>query len=1072
MTDPGRDAALRRFLGVGGDADDLSILGLEPRQARVPAAIDAAARRRIEQVRRHPAAMEPAADLVLARIRLAAGRLRGRLAEASAGASAGASVEASASVPPSEDSAPAAAPAPAPPPPAPPVTPSTAAGGGVPREAVRAAAGDPSPLAARRTPAALGPPSSRAGSSAAAGSANGPSLTAFDRAVLGTLVGHGGWNRRSRARLVALAAAHGVGPRGLMNVMRGLAEHARSGDRTEGVAEIAGDFATIAGGRAAGLAAIGSMGGRRGSPTAADEAAEMARRLLPELEQEGVWPIVKIAVVVLLMVCLVGVVLLQANRPPSPPSAVAPAGGTAAGPTGPPGRAGGDAAARGADGPTAPVLVFARIPLMQGPPADVSLLDAGDAMAGLPAVIEAEVQRRLEVPAPPTEATYQRWSAAMIEAARGWPNASASDVRAVRRAAAAAIVAAGDRRDVIERLLEAVSPPVGPEIAITDADGLPGPWDGAWDVSVLAVVAADPFAPATAREACAALLAASVGYPGAPGTGRFDARAEAGPASVSAAWLDQAAAVLVGSAGPSSAIWERWFEAAAALDAGGSVAVYRPRLLVAAVESLLASSTRLGETSAAAGLLGRLLVSIDAPLPEEARDLVRRAHEDETLAGVDDVRAMASILALRRDLPWFRSDMVVPPGASVATRGRFLARILDAWPEIERGVQAGRPLAVDAQVLLRWREVRDAVASQPDPLSAPGRLRVAAQLGELAEAAHLLAAGRLEESRATLTAVNDDLEQPLDQGREDAPARSELVRGTSAADGVWTRGWEETRGRGEPAVARVEALRIEATNDLGPIDARTLVRIAIRTGNQRAEEAARSVLLEKFRFGPNVAAELLDAIPEASIDRGFQDTVHRYTGVALPTGDRDRWRRLARAALLEHVASVFESRGDPVATLERRLRETLDRRATILGGGGGPLAGAGGEVGIASHPAAAAGRLADAWLAAASSRIAVRPVPAPAEELLRRDRLRRRLAGDVMQSSVAALISAGEALAFVVAAEQPAVADASAAALARTRRDRDRAATAVEQWLATERLLVELWSLRLGVGPDREESRP
>ncbi len=90
MTDAaGRDAALRRFLGVGGDADDASILGLEPRQARVPAAIDAAARRRIEQARRHPAAMEPAAELVLARIRLAAGRLRGRLAEASATAAAG-----------------------------------------------------------------------------------------------------------------------------------------------------------------------------------------------------------------------------------------------------------------------------------------------------------------------------------------------------------------------------------------------------------------------------------------------------------------------------------------------------------------------------------------------------------------------------------------------------------------------------------------------------------------------------------------------------------------------------------------------------------------------------------------------------------------------------------------------------------------------------------------------------------------------------------------------------------------------------------------------------------------------
>ncbi len=1054
MSDHGLEAALRRFLGVGGDADDAGILGLDERQSQVPAAIDAAARRRTEQVRRHPGSVDPSAEFVLARIRLAAGRLRGRLAEAAAAAAV--------APPPAESGSPS--------PPAPAVAPSAAAGGSPSSPPERPTSPGPSSLAARRTAAIIA--SARPGTPSPVGSA-GPSLTAFDRAVLGTLVGHGGWNRRSRARLVALAAGHGVGPRGLMNVMRGLAEHARSGGRTEGVAEIAGDFATITGGRAAGLAAIGSMGGRQGGPTAADEAAEVARKLLPELEQEGLWPIVKIAVVVLLLICLIGVVLLQATRPPAPPATTTPAVATPS--LGPPGGPGGGprgpAVERETSGST---LVFARIPLMQGPPADVSLLDAGDAMAGLPAVIEAEVRRRLEVPAPPTEATFQRWSAAMVEAARGWPNAAASDVRAVRRAAAASIVAAGERPAIVERLIDALAPPVGPDIAATDADGLPGPWAGAWGVSVLAVVAADPFAPAAAREACAELVAASVGYPGAPGTGRFDPRPEAGPASVAAAWLDQAAAVLVRSPGLPTGIWERWFEAAAALDAGSSVAGFRPRLLVAATQSLLASDVPLGETAIGAGLLGRLLVSIDTPLPEEALDLVRRAHEDEAIATLGDVRSLASILALRRDLPWFRAEMVVPSDATFATRGRFLARILEAWPEVERGLQAGRPLAVDAAVLLRWREVRDAVDGQPEPLTAAGRLRVAAQLGELAEVAHLLAAGRGDEAGATLEALTRDLEQPWDDGSEDAPARPAVVLGNAAVDGAWTRGWEETRGRGEAAVARVEALRIEATNDLGPIDARTLVRIAVRTGNQRAEEAARSVILEKFRFGPNVAAELLDAIPEAPLDRGLQDTVHRYTGIALPTDDRDRWRRLARAALLEHVASVLESRGDPVANLERRLRETLARREEILGGRRGPSVGVGfgvgGDAGGPAHPAIAAGRLADAWLAAASARIAIRPVPAPAEELHRRDRLRRRLASDAMQSSVAGLISAAEGLAFVVAAEQPAAADPCMTALSRARLDRDRADTAVEQWLVTERLIVELWSLRLGVGPGGEEA--
>ncbi|MCA9296966.1 MAG: hypothetical protein KC983_10620, partial [Phycisphaerales bacterium] len=70
-------------------------------------------------------------------------------------------------------------------------------------------------------------------------------LTAFDRRVLATLVGEGGWNARSRARLVAIASEFNVTMDGLMTVMRGLSGYARSGGHRLAVREITGGAARM-----------------------------------------------------------------------------------------------------------------------------------------------------------------------------------------------------------------------------------------------------------------------------------------------------------------------------------------------------------------------------------------------------------------------------------------------------------------------------------------------------------------------------------------------------------------------------------------------------------------------------------------------------------------------------------------------------------------------------------------------------------------------------------------------------------------------------------------------------------
>ena len=90
------------------------------------------------------------------------------------------------------------------------------------REALRRAAAlliDRGPQGGAAAPALADKPPAPADSAPGGPSRSGPSLTEFDRNALAVLVGCGGWNRRSRAQLVALASANRVSARGLMTVI-------------------------------------------------------------------------------------------------------------------------------------------------------------------------------------------------------------------------------------------------------------------------------------------------------------------------------------------------------------------------------------------------------------------------------------------------------------------------------------------------------------------------------------------------------------------------------------------------------------------------------------------------------------------------------------------------------------------------------------------------------------------------------------------------------------------------------------------------------------------------------------
>ncbi|MCH1932765.1 hypothetical protein L9G16_21720, partial [Shewanella sp. A25] len=72
-------------------------------------------------------------------------------------------------------------------------------------------------------------------------------------------------------------------------------------------------------------------------------------------------------------------------------------------------------------------------------------------------------------------------------------------------------------------------------------------------------------------------------------------------------------------------------------------------------------------------------------------------------------------------------------------------------------------------------------------------------------------------------------------------------------DAVWAVAYEEAGGNLTERLRWLDALRRNAGTDLGPIDAEQFVGVVYRGSPREVRDLAGSILVERFRTGPNVA---------------------------------------------------------------------------------------------------------------------------------------------------------------------------------------------------------------------------
>jgi hypothetical protein len=452
-------------------------------------------------------------------------------------------------------------------------------------------------------------------------------------------------------------------------------------------------------------------------------------------------------------------------------------------------------------------------------------------------------------------------------------------------------------------------------------------------------------------------------------------------------------------------------------------------------------------------VLGRLLATADLAGSGAMREAIHDLFDDAERVTDRDLWVLTSVLARLESAPWFDESLVLPEEAGPTFRARIRDRIAAAWPSLGAAApERGGALAVDQAVAARWHEILLAIDVRSSPIDRPedhlARHEIAAQLNE---AATLLAARRTPEAIPILDRI--DAARRAAGARRGPPApppRGQPI----GADGEWTAAYVEAKRDVEARLQALRALRTQAGSDLGPVDAETFVNEVYRGTPEEIRTLARTVAVEQFAHGPNVAMEMLDQLPGAPETAEVAVTIRTFTGrVAASSGDATA--REARLALLEHVLALRGARSDlddraEALRLAYVAQTALLERASIASAS-------------PETPQASARALADAWLERARLVMAADPVPGDLAAIARRRGTRLSLAEGPIQTLVAEQLAVLDALCYITVAEQPGAAISATVLLAESAHARRRLEHVLAQALEVELAIGRMWALRMGL---------
>ena len=869
-------------------------------------------------------------------------------------------------------------------------------------------------------------------------------LTAFDRMVLSVLVACGGWNRRSREQLVAVAQQYGVTVQGLMRVMEGLSAYARAGGPRIGVTDIAGRATSMP------LAPIEAA-----APPSVGVALldRLADNLGYELKRGGAWPTIKLAIIFGVATIVVAIVVLRSILTQRNDSAAnnqqIPAQTQPAIPQSQASRA-----TQGAATSSMHIARFSETPTFLGNGLPAEAVNAVDHLPELPAQID-ELGRKIAVAnGEPSEAVYRQWDADMNAIALAWAMGDASTRSAVDKAIFEAMRAAGDTPAVSDRLLKTIVPPAS---VASPVDLLRGTWMAGTMARLASSSNVPPVVADRARSQLEIALAQNL-----RGTITFESAGDS--------WLSQRLPQLVQMLPVSEAAydtWELWLTAERALGPGER----HDAAVVKALNLILETDYDLATPGPAVNVAARLMMLAVQSGSPVSRQRMLDLFDDEDVAS-RDLWVLTSLLTTADKATWFPDRLVVPDDADMTHRWRIRDDLAKAWPVVD--ASASQPDArvlwpkIDLMESERWASLTAGALQAPPGADQQTLMQQIIDSSRLTEAAMALLGQLPEETRRIVKQVEDgwiatppakSAARPgLGTGAGSGAGGASRPGQVIGVDGAWAAQYEALGKNAEARAESIRSLRNTAGTDLGPIDAALLVREAYRGSPQEVRSVAQAVIQQQFNFGPIVAMQMLDQFPDAPAVDSISELIQAVTDRLLPGIRTSAWIAEARLALVQHALHLRDLGGVPVDGLLEPLIQSYAGRWSLARNDPS-------VVSMPTSPQQAAEVLLRTLTTQAEFAAPADPTPADLPNLQRRHTTRRTLADGPIQTFVAQQLAILDVTIYVMVAEHPALRDRALEIMREHATARMRTSDVLVQALDVERCVLELWRLRLGLDP-------
>lgn len=634
-----------------------------------------------------------------------------------------------------------------------------------------------------------------------------------------------------------------------------------------------------------------------------------------------------------------------------------------------------------------------------------------------------------------------RFESAIGVLASGWPRVPRDRLIAAQDSIVEFLYRVGHDPALAARSLAAVG--AGAESLASPREFGPGAnpdrvWPAVWSVAMLVRLARERDFSVAARDAVEACLARALGPSAASVERTFDAGSVA-------ALLALPRAMLASPPSPLPAEpWSRWADAAEAAEQDRA---RRERILLAGLEALLLLGP---EPNADRGVLE--IVTMLAARPawrrgDESRRWLVRLFDDRRVSAAD-LNAVTAALATRSAAEGVDLTMVLSASASDRVRADLRDRFARVW---------GVTLDVDRSALAaEWaRGAADAVERSHRAANPVEHLASAVILARINGSAWRLWGGEHAPAAEILKDPARDVDAVV--APPSAPAGP-----PDAGDGAWAERYLAAR-RNVPL--RLEQLGRLAGRGraIGPVDAEVLVNEAL-AGSPNEVRTRAVDLVRTLADSPAIVNAVLETLPRTPRQVPAGQLIAYVCQRRLPMVRDPAWSAAARRALVERLLELRAAEGEHGA---------IDRLSVLMASAyrelasDAPLSEA--QRNEASQPPAdqSAAAVRARWRDAAGR---LPPIPrAPSTWGL--DALDRRHAGRVsvargqVQAFVAEQLGGVEALAFLVAAEQPAHADEIRSILDELEAERRAARHVFEQVAALERAATLLWRVRFGEPP-------